>query len=427
MAKRKTEITFQGKKLPIDEVVFNRHHFTNDEKKKFKDVLKKKMAKNKNLNKAKEIELNTIIKGDVIEVLKSIPSESFDMIFADPPYFMQTDGVLLRTEGTPFKGVDDEWDKFSSYKEYDEFCFQWLSECRRVLRKDGTIFVIGAFQNIYRIGYIMQNIGFWILNDIVWNKTNPAPNFKGTRFTNANETILWCSKSNNSKYTFNYKTMKELNGGKQMKSVWNISLCTGNERIKDDNGDKAHNTQKPEQLLYNIILASTKLNDIILDPFMGSGTTGAVAKRLGRFFLGIDREEKYINIANERIENVQPDINDFTTNIFDNKPPRVSVKELIDKNYLFTDEFLYDKNKEHKAKLNEDGTLIYNLEIGSIHKISAGILNLTNNNGWDYWFVEREEKKTSHEVIELFDFKGSLISIDELRNIYREKELKWTN
>lgn len=355
---------------------------------------------------------NFIIKGDCIEELKKIPDETFEMIFADPPYFMQTDGVLLRTDGTPFKGVNDEWDKFKDYEEYDNFCKEWLKECRRVLKKDGTMFVIGAFQNIYRIGYIIQNLGFWILNDIIWNKSNPTPNFKGTRFTNSSETIIWCSKSEKSKYTFNYKTMKELNGGKQMKSVWNIGLCTGEERIKDENGIKVHSTQKPEQLLYNCIISSTNQNDLVLDPFMGSGTTGAVCKLLGRNFIGIEREQKYIDISYKRIEKVKVINDDFSLNVFDLKPKRVSVKELIEKKYLNTGETLYDSKGNLQVSLNNDGNLIYNDIIGSIHKISALILNISNNNGWDFWYVKRN-----------FDNLTKLISINELRNQYRKKEL----
>lgn len=356
------------------------------------------------------MERNKIIFGDCIEELKKLPENTFDMIFADPPYFMQTEGVLLRTEGTPFMGVNDDWDKFKDYEEYDLFCLKWLKECKRVLKKDGTIFVIGAFQNIYRIGFIMQNLGFWVLNDIIWNKTNPAPNFKGTRFTNASETILWCSKSENSKYTFNYKTMKELNGGKQMRSVWNIGLCIGDERIKDENGKKAHNTQKPEQLLYNCIISSTKVGDLILDPFMGSGTTGAVAKQLGRDFIGIERELKYIEIANKRISETKTILNDYSLNTFDIKPPRVSIQELLKKQYLKPDKYLFDKTGNIKAKLNLDGSLNYNGSIGSIHKISAQILNLTNNNGWDFWFIKDEPNE-------------NLISINELRIKYRQNEL----
>lgn len=353
--------------------------------------------------------LNTIIQGDCIAELQKIPSESIDVIFADPPYFMQTDGSLIRAEGTVFSGVDDQWDKFDDYQAYDDFCNQWLKECKRILKKDGTIWVIGAFQNIYRIGYIMQNLGFWILNDVVWSKPNPVPNFKGTRFTNANEIMLWCSKSQKSKYTFNYKTMKAINDGKQMKSVWNISICIGNERIKNEQGKKAHNTQKPEKLLLNVILSSSKTGDVVLDPFMGTGTTGAIAKLTGRQFIGIERESKYIDIANQRIQNIETDTDNYLyQNRLDEKPPRVSTVKLLEKNYLELGEIFYSKNQEFSATLTEKGHLQDNIEELSIHKMSAKILNLTNNNGWDYWYVKRNDE---------------LVSIDALRKQYREVEL----
>jgi len=353
--------------------------------------------------------LNTIIHGDCIEELQKIPSNSVDLIFADPPYFMQTDGSLIRAEGTVFDGVDDDWDKFDDYKQYDAFCNAWLKECKRVLKKDGAIWVIGAFQNIYRIGYIMQNLGFWILNDVVWSKPNPVPNFKGTRFTNANEIMLWCSKSKKAKYTFNYKTMKALNEGKQMKSVWNISICIGNERIKGEDGKKAHNTQKPEKLLTNVILSSSKVGDVVLDPFMGSGTTAAIAKLTGRQFIGIEREPKYIELAQNRIDNTITDKDNYLyLNRLDEKPPRVSVLQLLEKDYLKLNEILYSKNKEVSVNLTQIGHVKNDTEQLSIHKMSAKYLNLTNNNGWDYWYVERDEE---------------LVLINDLRKGYREKEL----
>ena len=240
---------------------------------------------------------NSIIKGDSIENLRNIPDKTIDVIFTDPPYWMQTEGDLLRNNGEKFSGVEDEWDKFGSYKEYDKFTYDWLVECRRVLKDSGSIWVIGSFQNIYRVGYIMQDIGFWILNDIVWSKPNAVPNFSGTRFKNSHETLLWCSKNKKSKYRFNYKTMKYLNDGKQENSVWDIGFCIGKERLKDENNVKIHSTQKPEKILHKIILSSSKPGDIILDPFFGTGTTGAVAKRLGRKFIGIEREDKYIHAA----------------------------------------------------------------------------------------------------------------------------------
>lgn len=354
---------------------------------------------------------NTILQGDTIENLKKIPTQSIDLIFADPPYFMQTDGELLRTEGTVFSGVDDDWDKFTDYKHYDDFCEQWLVECKRILKKDGSIWVIGAFQNIYRLGYIMQNLGFWILNDVIWNKSNPVPNFKGTRFTNASETMLWCTKKKEAKYTFNYKTMKHLNGGTQMKSVWNISLCTGSERLKDNTGKKAHATQKPEQLLLNILLSSSKVGDVVLDPFFGSGTTGAVAKLTGRNFIGIEREKKYIKLATERINLIKTEKdNPLFLNKLDIKPPRVSVEVLVKKKYLKAGEFFYSSSGNKYAELNVKGYLLDDVDDLSIHKMSAKILNKTSNNGWDYWFVKRNNK---------------LVSINDLRKKYRKKELNF--
>ena len=273
----------------------------------------KKNSKQEKVFNIKDIE-NTIIEGDTIENLKKIPDESIDLIFADPPYFMQTEGELHRTDGTKFQGVEDEWDKFSSYNEYDKFCFEWLKECKRILKKDGSIWVIGSFQNIYRIGYIMQNLGYWILNDIIWSKPNAAPNFSGTRYQNSHETLIWCTKSKKSKYTFNYKTMKYLNNDKQDKSVWDIGICIGNERLKGEDGKKVHSTQKPEKLLYKVILSTSKPNDIVLDPFFGTGTTGAIAKLLGRNYIGIEREHEYNLVAQKRIDNVIP-LNDDISNL----------------------------------------------------------------------------------------------------------------
>ncbi len=349
---------------------------------------------------------NTIIRGDTVEELKKIPSQSVDLIFADPPYFMQTDGALIRAEGTKFSGVEDSWDKFDNYKAYDTFCEQWLSECKRILKNEGSIWVIGAFQNIYRIGYIMQNLGFWILNDVVWAKNNPVPNFKGTRFTNANETLLWCAKDKNARYTFNYKTMKQLNGGKQMRSVWNLGICIGNERLKDENGQKIHSTQKPEQLLAYVILSSSKPGQIVLDPFMGTGTTAAVAKHTLRQYIGIEREQQYIRAAEQRLESVTPDINnDLYLNIPDKKQPRVGVDKLIASGYLQTDELLYDKAGKNAVRLTPNGHVTLGKKTLSIHKMSALILDKINHNGWTYWYVKRQ---------------GQLVPIDDLRQDFRK-------
>jgi site-specific DNA-methyltransferase (adenine-specific) len=336
--------------------------------------------------------INTIVAGDCITNLSLIPDDSVDLIFADPPYWMQTEGELLRTNGAKFDGVVDKWDKFNTYKEYDEFSEKWLVECRRILKPNGAIWVIGSFQNIYRLGYIMQNMGFWILNDVIWSKPNAVPNFGGTRFQNSHETLLWCTKNQKAKYTFNYKTMKHLNGGKQAKSVWNIGIAIGSERLKDEEGKKVHSTQKPEKLLYNIILSSTKPGDVVLDPFFGSGTTGAIAKQLGRKYIGLEMDTKYIEYAKKRINAVVEDDNEIHNLVLEVKPPRVSTKQLIDNSYLKTGQDLFDKNGVKKGKLTELGYVDDGSEILSIHKMSAKCLNLSNNNGWDYFYFKKNKE-----------------------------------
>ena len=370
----------------------------------------------------KEYKINEIIKGDTIEVLKTFPDNCIDVIFADPPYFMQsttkengTKKVLMRADGTgEFKGCNDEWDKYKDYQEYDEFCIAWLKECYRVLKEDGTIWVIGSFQNIYRIGYFMQNIGFWFLNDVIWNKTNPTPNMAGTRFCNAHETLLWCAKSKNSKFCFNYKTMKALNNDKQEKSVWTLGICQGNERLKDEQGIKLHTTQKPESLLEKVILSSTKpsnidKNFIVLDPFFGTGTTGAICKKYGRNWVGIEKDdcEKYIDGATKRIEKVIPIENKYSNLSLETKPPKVSLKELLTSG-LLKEEILYDKNGKVCCEIRNDGEVYIDNEKTTIHKLSAKLLNKNNNNGWTFFYVKRNE---------------TLVLIDELRYLYN-KELK---
>lgn len=353
-----------------------------------------------------KIEKDTIIQGNCIEVLKSFPDCSVDMIFADPPYNMQTEGELLRIDGTSFSGVSDKWDKFNSIQDYDTFIKQWLLECRRILKKDGSIWVIGSFQNIFRLGYIMQDLGFWILNDVIWSKPNAVPNFGGTRFQNSHETLIWCAKNKGAKYHFNYKTMKHLNGDKQMKSVWDISICIGKERLKDKDGKKVHSTQKPEKLLYNVILSSTQKDDLILDPFFGTGTTGAVAKRLGRHYIGIEQDEVYINAAKSRINSVQLEISDFVDNTFEIKPPRISIVQLIKLGFLSVGQKLYSKDKRFCVEVLENGYVNDGEIVDSIHKISAKFLNRSNNNGWDYFWCE---------------YDGEFVSINSLRYLANEK------
>ena len=349
--------------------------------------------------------LNKIIKGDSLEVLKELPDNSVDLIFADPPYNLQLKKELYIPNQTKVDGVNDEWDKFDSFKEYDEFTFKWLKECKRILKENGSFWVIGTYHNIFRIGKLMQDLGFWILNDIVWIKTNPMPNFRGTRFNNAHETLIWATKSKDSKYTFNYKSMKIYNDDKQMRSEWYIPFCQGKERLKDENGNKLHSTQKPEELLYRIIISTSKVGDIVLDPFFGSGTTGAVAKRLKRNFIGIEREEKYIKAAEERIKKVYPLNRELLELKVEEKRPKVPFGNLIESGFIKVGEYLYDKSLKYKAKVLANASIEYNNEVGSIHKISAKILNKTSNNGWKYWYVKRDNK---------------LILIDELRDIYFE-------
>jgi site-specific DNA-methyltransferase (adenine-specific)/modification methylase len=344
--------------------------------------------------------INKIVLGDSIEIMKEIPDNSIDLIFADPPYNLQLENELYRPNQTRVNGVNEKWDKFKSFNEYDDFTIKWLKECKRILKNDGTIWVIGTYHNIFRIGKIMQDLGYWILNDVIWIKTNPMPNFKGTRFNNAHETLIWASKDKDSKYTFNYKTMKAYNDNLQMRSDWYIPICNGKERIKI-NGHKAHPTQKPEALLYRIITSTSKPSDLILDPFVGTGTTLAVAKKLGRNFIGIEKEKKYVKISNERIKKV----NSYNKILFDYpleiKEKRIPFGSLIENGFIKAGEFLYSQDKKQKALVLANGTLKYDEKYGSIHKISAEILGKPTNNGWTFWFIKRNNK---------------LISINELRH-----------
>lgn len=348
---------------------------------------------------------DSILQGDCVELLKTLPEKSVDLIFADPPYFMQTQGELLRASGEKFSGVEDEWDKFDSLQEYDKFCKAWLTECKRILKDNGSIWVIGSFQNIFRLGYIMQDLGFWIINDVIWAKPNPVPNFKGTRFCNAHETLLWCVKSKNAKYTFNYKTMKHLNNNKQEKSVWNIGICIGSERLKGKDGKKAHSTQKPEALLEKIILSSSKEGDLVLDPFFGTGTTGAVAKKFNRHFLGIEQNELYAKIASSRIKQVQSISDEITRAELETKPPKVSLKALCEAGFLKKNEKFYDKKGLYICSLCENEKVSDEKELLSIHQMAAKQLNKANHNGWSYFYIKQNDK---------------FISIDSLRYEYNK-------
>ena len=351
--------------------------------------------------------LNTITQGDSIKKLKILPSESIDLIFADPPYNLQLKKELFRPNETKVNGVNEKWDKFSNFKEYDRFSKDWLKECRRILKPTGALWLIGSYHNIFRLGTILQNLDFWILNDIIWIKTNPMPNFKGTRFNNAHETLIWASKSEKARFTFNYKTMKAFNDDKQMRSDWVLPICSGKERLKDKKGNKIHSTQKPEELLKRVILSSSKEGDVILDPFFGSGTTGAVAKRLNRNFIGFEREKKYVTMAKKRIEDIKPYNKKLTVQFKEIPKPKVPFGCLVESNYIKVGEKLYSKDKKHWAQVMADGILKNGNYSGSIHLVSAKMLKKENFNGWTFWYMER---------------KGRLISIDQVRGQYLKNQ-----
>ena len=331
---------------------------------------------------------NKIINGDSFNELKKIPDESFDLIFSDPPYNLQLRNQLTRPDRSKVDAVNDKWDQFKNFKVYDDFTMNWLSECRRILKKNGSIWVIGSYHNIFRVGTKIQDLGFWILNDVIWNKNNPMPNFRGTRFTNAHETLIWASKDKNSKYTFNYQSLKCLNDDLQMRSTWNLPICNGNERLKEK-GKKVHSTQKPESLLHRILLASTNKNDLILDPFLGSGTTAVVAKKLGRIFYGIEKDKKYFNAANKRLKNTKPIEDNYLDTIQNNRSkPRIPFGSLVELGVIKPGTEIYDQKKKINAKIMVDGSIKYQKAEGSIHKVAAKILGAESCNGWTYWHYQ---------------------------------------
>ena len=301
--------------------------------------------------------INKIIVGDTIEKMRELPDKSFDFCFADPPYFMQIEEgkKLFRVEGTEFDGCDDDWDKFSSMDSYKEFTKNWLYEVRRLLKDDGTICVISGMQSIYEIGSILRELGYWVINDIIWKKSNPTPNFGGTRLNNSHETLIWAAKSKKSKFTFNYKTGKFLNNGKQMGSIWEFPVCSGNERLKDDEDKKLHSTQKPEALLYRIIALFTKKSDLVLDPFGGTMTTGAVAKKMGRNFTMIERDEKYVKYGQIRLDNTNAEVGDVENAVFDIKPIKVTMKEMVEAGYYQVGEEFVNKKGEIAILADENG------------------------------------------------------------------------
>ena len=348
----------------------------------------------------KILPFNVILEGDCVSEMARLPDKSVDMIFADPPYNLQLGGDLFRPEGSRVDAVDDEWDKFESLTAYDNFTRDWLDQARRVLKDDGTIWVIGSYHNIYRVGALLQDAEFWILNDIVWRKTNPMPNFRGTRFTNAHETLIWCAKDEKARYTFNYRAMKALNDDLQMRSDWVLPICAGAERVKGADGSKAHPTQKPEALLYRILLACTKPGDVVLDPFFGTGTTGAVARRLGRRWIGIERESAYAKVARERIDSTLPLDESAMRTVPDKRDqPRVAFGLLVEGGLVAAGATLVDAKRRWTASVRADGSITCGSHAGSIHKVGAALQEAPSCNGWTFWHVDGKGAPTPLDAI----------------------------
>jgi modification methylase len=354
--------------------------------------------------KQKIIKPNQILLGECVETMKSLPAASVDMVFADPPYNLQLDGALLRPNNSKVDGVEESWDRFDGFRDYDRFTRAWLKAARRVLKPDGSLWVIGSYHNIFRVGTILQDLGYWFLNDIIWRKTNPMPNFRGRRFTNAHETLIWCARDKESRYRFNYEAMKALNDDLQMRSDWLLPLCTGAERLKED-GRKAHPTQKPEALVYRAVVAATEVGDLILDPFFGSGTTGAVAKKLGRDYIGIDSDPNYVKLANRRLAQVrQPADPTLMSTPSKRSQPRIPFGWLVERGLVSPGTVLCDSRRRFSARVRADGTLVAAETRGSIHQVGAFVQKAPACNGWQFWYVKVE---------------GSLVPIDVLRQKLR--------
>lgn len=350
---------------------------------------------------------DVILQGDCVAHMNALPEASVDLIFADPPYNLQLKGDLHRPDNSKVDAVDDAWDQFSSFKVYDKFCRDWLKAARRVLKPDGAIWVIGSYHNVFRLGVQLQDQGYWIMNDVIWRKSNPMPNFRGKRFTNAHETLIWAAKSDASKPTFNYEALKALNEGIQMRSDWVLPICNGGERLKNEEGEKAHPTQKPESLLHRVLVGTTNPGDTVLDPFFGTGTTGAVAKKLGRHYIGIEREDDYIKVAEKRLKNTRRfDREGLEVTTSKRAEPRVPFGQLVERGMLHPGETLTSYNKRHSAKVRADGTLISKDAKGSIHQVGAHLEGAPSCNGWTYWCFKKD---------------GQSVSIDVLRQQVREQ------
>ena len=354
------------------------------------------MSVRPNLQTSGSLPLDVILEGDCIAALETIPAGSVDLVFADPPYNLQLSGDLFRPDQSRVDGVDADWDRFADFSSYDAFTRAWLLACRRVLKSNGTLWAIGSYHNIFRVGAVLQDLGYWVLNDIVWRKTNPMPNFRGRRFANAHETLIWASRSADAKgYTFNYDALKAFNDDLQMRSDWVLPICTGEERLKNGAGAKVHPTQKPEALLYRVLLASSKPGDVVLDPFFGTGTTGAVAKKLGRHFIGVERNRDYAAAARERIAAVQP-TNGAALNVLEGKrtAPRIPFGSLLEAGLISAGDVLTDARRRFRATVRADGSLLCvaggRQHAGSIHRVGAAVQGLDACNGWTFWHVEPE-------------------------------------
>ncbi len=349
----------------------------------------------------RELPLDQILLGDAGQMMRMLPDGSVNCVFADPPYNLQLRGELRRPDDSLVDGVDDDWDRFTDFDAYDAFTRDWLGECHRLLTKDGTLWVIGSYHNIFRIGSILQDLGFWILNDVIWRKSNPMPNFRGRRFTNAHETMIWAAKSKVSRYKFNYQAMKSLNDDLQMRSDWTLPLCTGPERLRNVHGLKLHPTQKPEALLHRVVLASTAPGDVILDPFLGTGTTAVVAKRLHRHFIGIERHPAYVEAAWGRLRTERPaPAAAVKVPPAGRETPRVAFGTFVESGALKVGTKLYDRLRQVMAEVNADGTISAGARRGSIHQVGAAVQNAPSCNGWIFWHFEQD---------------GGLVALDVLR------------
>ena len=352
--------------------------------------------------------IDTVLQGDCVQIMRALPDACVDLVFADPPYNLQLGGELKRPDNSRVDGVEDAWDRFESFVAYDDFTRAWLGEARRLLKPDGALWVIGSYHNIFRVGAALQDIGFWVMNDIIWRKTNPMPNFRGARFANAHETLIWAARDKKSKCTFNYDALKMANDGLQMRSDWTLPICTGAERLKDAKGAKAHATQKPEALLHRVLLASTKPGDIVLDPFFGTGTTGAAAKRLGRRFIGVERETSYIDIARARIAKIEPAPKEgLEVTPSRRAEPRVPFGQVVERGLLKPGDILYCPRRRFTANIRADGSLAVKDAAGSIHQMGAHVSQAEACNGWTFWYFKTP--------------KGGYAPIDMLRKKMRSE------